>query len=64
MEHGVVDSSSLEVNRRHRRAQTDRLEVHQRLTRLLRHVAGEQRGWSIVRVPSMEEEDRRQRPRA
>jgi transposase len=31
---------------------------------LLRHVAGEQRVWSIVRVPSVEEEDRRQLHRA
>jgi transposase len=60
----VVDSSSLEVNRRHRRAQTDRLDGHKRRTRLRRHVAGEPRVWRIVRVPSVEEEDRRQRPRA
>jgi transposase len=64
VENCVVDSSSIEVNRRHRRAKTDRLEVHKRLTMLLRHVAGEQRVWSIVRVPSVEAEDRRQRPRA
>ena len=64
VENCVVDSSSIEVNRRHRRAKTDRLEVHKLLTRLLRHVAGEQRVWSIVRVPSVEEEDRRQRHRA
>src|SRR5215813_13263087 len=64
VENVVVDSSSIEVNRRHRRAQTDRLDVHQRLTMLLRYVAGEQRVWSLVRVPSLEEEDRRQLHRA
>jgi transposase len=64
VENGVVDSSSIAVNRRHRRAKTDRLEVHKLLTMLLRHVAGEQRVWSIVRVPSVEEEDRRQLHRA
>jgi transposase len=64
VENFVVDSSSLEVNRRQRRAQTDRLDVHKLLTMLLRHAAGEPRVWSIVRVPSVQEEDRRQRHRA
>jgi transposase len=56
----VVDSSSIAVNRRHRRAKTDRLDVQKLLTMLLRHVAGERKVWRIVRVPSVEEEDRRQ----
>jgi transposase len=60
----VVDSSSIAVNRRHRRAKTDRLDVQQLLTMLLRHVAGERKVWRIVRVPSVEEEDRRQLHRA
>jgi transposase len=60
----VVDSSSIEVNRRHRRAKTDRLDVQKLLTRLLRHTAGERKVWRIVRVPSGEEEDRRQLHRA
>jgi transposase len=60
----VVDSSSIEVNRRRRRAKTDCLDVHKLLTMLLRHVAGERRVWSVVRVPSVEEEDRRQLQRA
>jgi transposase len=64
VENVVVDSSSIEVNRRHRRAKTDRLDVHKLLTMLLRYVAGEERVWSIVRVPRMEEEDRRQLHRA
>jgi transposase len=34
------------------------------LTMLLRHVTGEKRVWSIVHVPSVEEEDRRQLQRA
>ena len=61
---GVVDSSSIAVNRRHRRAKTDRLDVQKLLTMLLRHVAGERQVWRIVRVPSVEEEDRRQLHRA
>jgi transposase len=56
----VIDSASIEVNRRHRRAKTDRLDVRKVLTMLLRHMAGEQKVWSVVRVPSVEEEDRRQ----
>ena len=60
----VVDSSSIEVNRRHRQAKMDRLDVHKLLTMLLRHVTGERKVWSIVRVPSVEEEDRRQLHRA
>jgi transposase len=60
----VVDSASIEVNRRHRRAKTDRLDVQKLLTMLLRHVAGERKVWHIVRVPSVEEEDRRQLHRA
>src|ERR687888_578936 len=60
----VVDSSSIEVNRRHRRAKTDRLDVQKLLTMLLRHVAGERKVWRIVRVPSVEEKDRRQLHRA
>jgi transposase len=56
----VIDSASIEVNRRQRRAKTDRLDVRKLLTMLLRHMAGEQKVWSVVRVPSVEEEDRRQ----
>jgi transposase len=56
----VSDSASIEVNRRQRRAKTDRLDVRKLLTMLLRHMAGERKVWSVVRVPSIEEEDRRQ----
>jgi transposase len=56
----VIDSASIEVNRRQRRAKTDRLDVHKLLTMLLRHSAGEKKVWSVVRVPSVDEEDRRQ----
>jgi transposase len=56
----VIDSASIEVNRRQRRAKTDRLDVHKLLTMLLRYIAGEKKVWSVVRVPSVDEEDRRQ----
>ena len=56
----VIDSASIEVNRRQRRAKTDRLDVRKLLTMLLRPMAGERKVWSGVHVPSVEEEDRRQ----
>ena len=61
-EHGIeniiVDSASIEVNRRYRRRKTDRLDAAKLVTMLIRHHAGE-RLWSVVRVPSPEDEDRR-----
>ena len=56
----VVDSSSIEVNRRKRRAKTDRLDVRALLDLLLRHMAGSHKKvWSVVHVPTVEQEDRR-----
>lgn len=55
----IVDSSSIEVNRRYRRAKTDRLDVIKLLTMLIRHLSGEKRVWSVVRVPTVEQEDAR-----
>ena len=56
----VVDSSSIEVNRRRRRAKSDRLDVRKLLTMLLRYATGERRVWHVVHVPTPPEEDRRQ----
>jgi len=56
----IVDSSSIEVNRRLRRAKSDRLDARKLLGMLLRYHAGEQKVWSVVRVPTVEQEDRRQ----
>jgi len=56
----VVDSSSIEVNRRARRAKTDKLDVQKLLSLLQRYHGGEEKVWSVVRVPSVEEEDGRQ----
>jgi len=55
----VVDSSSIEVNRRARRAKTDWLDGDKLLSMLLRYHADEPRVWSVVRVPTPEEEDAR-----
>jgi transposase len=60
IENLIVDSSSIEVNRRARRAKTDKLDVQKLANMLIRHYSGERKLWSIVRVPSVEEEDRRQ----
>jgi transposase len=59
-QHHVMASASIEVNRRQRRAKTARLDVRKLLTMLLRHSTGEKKGWSVVRVPSVEEEERQQ----
>jgi transposase len=56
----VVDSASIEVNRRKRRAKTDRMDVGKLLTMLMRYSMGEKKVWSVVHVPSLEEESRRQ----
>ena len=55
----VVDSSSIEVNRRARRAKTDRLDGDKLLAMLIRYHGGERRVWSVVRVPTPEQEDAR-----
>jgi transposase len=56
----VVDSASIEVNRRRRRAKSDRLDVGKLLYQLVRYLAGERKVWSVVRVPTVAEEDQRQ----
>jgi transposase len=55
----VVDSSSIEVNRRARRAKTDRLDGRKLLAMLGRSEAGEPAVWRVVRVPTVEQEDAR-----
>ena len=56
----VVDSASIEVNRRKRRAKSDRLDVGKLLIMLMRYYGGEKKAWSVVHVPTPEEEDQRQ----
>ncbi len=55
----VVDSSSIEVNRRYRRAKTDRLDAGKLLTMLIRYINGETKLWSVLHVPEKEDEDAR-----
>ena len=56
VENVVVDSSSIEVNRRARRAKTDRLDVGKLLALLLRWCGGERTVGSVVHAPSPEAE--------
>jgi transposase len=56
----VVDSASIEMNRRFRRAKTDRMDVRKLLRMLMRYMNGEHKVWSVVRVPTVREEDGRQ----
>jgi hypothetical protein len=48
----VVDSSSIEVSRRARRAKTDRLDAGSLLQSLIRWTPGERRVWRVVHVPT------------
>jgi len=56
----VVDSSSIEVNRRARRAKTDRLDAGKLVYLLMRWAHGERAVWSVVHVPTPEAEAARQ----
>jgi transposase len=47
------------VNRRAKRAKTDRLDVGKLARMLVRYDSGEKKVWSVVHVPSVEAEDRR-----
>lgn len=55
----VVDSSSIEVNRRSRRAKSDRLDAGKLVTMLMRYHGGETKVWSVCRIPDAADEDRR-----
>jgi transposase len=59
IENLVVDSSSIQVNRRARQAKTDRMDVEKLLSQLIRYRSGERDVWSVVNVPSVEAEDNR-----
>jgi transposase len=55
----VIDPASLQVDRRARRAKTDGLDVGKLLRSLIAYLRGEPRVWSVVRVPTVIEEDDR-----
>jgi transposase len=55
----VIDPGSLQVNRRGRPVKTDRVDVKLLLRTLIAWCRGERHVWSLVRIPSIEEEDLR-----
>lgn len=55
----VVDPASIEVNRRARRAKSDKLDVEGQLRALISYDAGERHRCRMVVVPSVAEEDAR-----
>ena len=55
----VVDAASIAVSRRHRRAKTDRIDGEALVRTLMAWIRGEPRVCSMVRVPTVEDEDRR-----
>jgi transposase len=59
----VLDAASLLVDRRARRAKTDRLDAQALLQTLIAWCSGNRRVCRVVRVPSPEEEDLRRRTR-
>lgn len=59
IDNSVVDSASIEVNRRARRAKSDGLDAGKLVAMLMRYHGGETKVWSVCRVPTAAEEDRR-----
>ena len=55
----VIDPASIQVDRRARRAKTDNIDVAQLLRSLMAYLRGDPKVWSVVRVPSVAEEDAR-----
>ena len=59
IESHMVDAASIAVPRRNRRAKTDRLDGEVLIRTFMAYKQGEVRACSMVRVPSIEAEDRR-----
>src|SRR5215471_13591795 len=55
----VIDPASLQVDRRARQAKTDHIDTERMLRSLMAYLRGEPKVWSVVRVPSVAEEDDR-----
>lgn len=56
IENRVVDSASIDVNRRARRTKTDRLDALKLVMKLVRVCAGDRDAWREVRVPTADAE--------
>jgi transposase len=59
-----IDPSSIEVNRRARRAKTDRIDLERMMRAFLDLLRGAPEACRVVHVPSVEDEDRKRRSRA
>jgi transposase len=59
-----IDPSSIEVNRRARRAKTDRIDLERMMRAFLDLLRGEPQACRVVHVPGVEDEDRKRRSRA
>jgi transposase len=59
----VVEPASLQVDRRARRAKTDRIDVLALMRGLIAYEGGDARVWRVVTEPSVEEEDRKRQHR-
>jgi transposase len=55
----VIDPASLQVDRRGRQPKTDGIDATRLLRSLMAYLRGEPKVWSVVRVPSVAEEDAR-----
>src|SRR5262245_45342437 len=56
----VVDAGAIEVNRRQKRVKSDPVDAAQLVNHLIRYHQGERTGCSVVNVPPVADEDRRQ----
>jgi transposase len=56
----VCDSGAIEVKRRKKHVKSDPVDAAKLLNLLCRYHGGERKVWSVVNVPSVEDEDRRQ----
>jgi transposase len=55
----VIDPASMGVDRRKKRAKTDRIDLGKLLNHLVRWHGGESKVWSVVNVPAVGDEDAR-----
>jgi transposase len=55
----VVDPASIEVDRRGRRAKTDRIDGEALLRKLIAYFDGDRKAWKVVNPPNEEQEDAR-----
>lgn len=53
----ILDPASIEVNRKKRRAKTDRLDAQSLIRLLKRYLSGDEDVFSVVRAPSVKQED-------